>query len=110
MGGGIPLFRGRARNCRHVRYIFASASWRRTNEERGWRPLRRNRDAVRFARSVLEDPTVELPPAVTLDVGRIASRGWAVIETNPAWASGLYGCDPKAFCLYCNAPACRVIP
>jgi hypothetical protein len=29
-----------------------------------------------------------------VDVGRIPGKGWAIIETNPAWASGLYGCDP----------------
>jgi hypothetical protein len=28
-----------------------------------------------------------------IDVGIIPGKGWAVIETNPAWASGLYGCD-----------------
>jgi hypothetical protein len=37
-------------------------------------------------------PTV---PSV-IDVGRIPGKGWAIIETNPAWASGLYGCDPVA--------------
>jgi hypothetical protein len=36
------------------------------------------------------------PPLVpsVVDVGIIPGKGWAVIETNPAWASGLYGCDP----------------
>ena len=29
-----------------------------------------------------------------VDVGVIPGKGWAVVETNPAWASGLYGCDP----------------
>lgn len=29
-----------------------------------------------------------------IDIGLIDGRDWAVIETNPAWASGLYGCDP----------------
>jgi hypothetical protein len=33
---------------------------------------------------------------VVLDVGVIGERGWAVIETNAAWGSGIYGCDPKA--------------
>jgi hypothetical protein len=28
-----------------------------------------------------------------VDVGRVAGRGWAVVEANPAWGSGLYGCD-----------------
>lgn len=29
-----------------------------------------------------------------IDVGRIPGKGWAVIESNQCWASGLYGCDP----------------
>ncbi len=30
-----------------------------------------------------------------IDIGRIVGKdGWAIIESNPAWASGLYGCDP----------------
>jgi hypothetical protein len=53
-------------------------------------------EAVRFARAVLENTSVEMPSAVVLDVGHIAGRGWAVVEANPAWGSGLYGCDPKA--------------
>lgn len=30
-----------------------------------------------------------------VDVGRIKGKGWAIIETNQAWASGIYGCDPS---------------
>lgn len=36
-----------------------------------------------------------LMPSV-IDVGRIPGKGWAIIESNQAWASGLYGCDPGA--------------
>jgi hypothetical protein len=39
---------------------------------------------------------VPLPPAVVVDVGEILGRGWAVVEANPAWASGLCGVDPRA--------------
>jgi hypothetical protein len=49
-------------------------------------------DVVRSA--LLGDPAVEIPRAIALDVGRIAGRGWAVVELNEAWASGRYGCDP----------------
>jgi hypothetical protein len=52
--------------------------------------------AEAFAATVLADPAVDLPPAVVLDVGVIAARGWAVIEANAAWGAGLYGCDPTA--------------
>ncbi len=51
-------------------------------------------DAEGFARRVLGDPGVEFPRAVVLDVGVIAGRGWAVVEQNAAWGSGVYGCDP----------------
>lgn len=36
--------------------------------------------------------TIGRPSVV--DVGRIKDKGWAIIETNPVWASGIYGCDP----------------
>jgi hypothetical protein len=49
-----------------------------------------------FAARVLGDARVGVPPAVTLDVGIIAGRGWSVVEANAAWGSGLYGCDPAA--------------
>lgn len=52
--------------------------------------------ALAFAAIVLGDERVALPPAVALDIGRIAGRGWAVIEANAAWGAGLYGCDPEA--------------
>lgn len=50
-------------------------------------------DARRFAHSVLESPAVDCPPAFVLDVGSIAGRGWAVVEFNECWASGVYACD-----------------
>jgi hypothetical protein len=49
--------------------------------------------AEAFAAVVLADPAVALPPAVVVDVGVIAGRGWAVVEANAAWGSGIYGCD-----------------
>lgn len=33
-------------------------------------------------------------PNCVIDIGIIHDKGWAVIETNPIWASGIYGCDP----------------
>lgn len=51
--------------------------------------------AEAYIRAVLADLNVPLPPAVVVDIGRIAGRGWAIIEANAAWGSGLYGCDPE---------------
>lgn len=51
--------------------------------------------AFEFCTAVLNDPTVQVPPAMVVDVGKIVGKGWAVIEANPAWASGIYGCHPS---------------
>jgi hypothetical protein len=51
-------------------------------------------EAEHCIHSILLDHAVPLPPAVVVDIGRIAGRGWAIIEANAAWGSGLYGCDP----------------
>jgi hypothetical protein len=50
--------------------------------------------ALIFCNEFLSDSAIEFPPGLVLDVGIIAERGWAVLEANPAWASGIYGCDP----------------
>ena len=52
-------------------------------------------EAEAFARKVLSDPTVDVPNAAVMDVGVISGRGWAVVELNSAWGSGIYGCDPQ---------------
>ncbi|MBK9756018.1 MAG: ATP-grasp domain-containing protein [Nannocystis sp.] len=56
-------------------------------------------DEERDARACLERllrSEVALPPAVVIDVGEIAGRGWAIVEANAAWASGLCGVDAGA--------------
>jgi hypothetical protein len=50
--------------------------------------------AKEFAQSVLDE--AEVPNPTVLDVGVIEERGWAVVEANAPWSSGLYGCDPTA--------------
>jgi len=50
---------------------------------------------ARFAARVASDADVPARGGWVLDVGRIAGMGWAVVEANPAWGSGLYGCDPS---------------
>lgn len=49
-----------------------------------------------YAQAVCADNSVSLPPAVVVDIGLIEGRGWAVVEANAAWGSGIYGCDPDA--------------
>ena len=48
-----------------------------------------------FVEAILTDSRVDLPRTAVIDVGVIASRGWAVVEQNAAWGSGIYGCDPE---------------
>ena len=45
---------------------------------------------------LLAERSVALPPAFVVDVGLVEGRGWAVVEFNPAWCSGLLGADPAA--------------
>ena len=52
--------------------------------------------AKEICERVLASDSIELPAAIVLDVGVIESFGWAVIECNAAFASGIYGCDPVA--------------
>jgi hypothetical protein len=52
------------------------------------------KQAADFASGVLCDSRVSFPPAGVLDVGIIKDMGWAVVETNACWGSGIYGCDP----------------
>jgi hypothetical protein len=53
-------------------------------------------EATTSIRALLGDAEVALPPAVVVDVGRMTDRGWGVVEANPAWASGLCGCNPAS--------------
>src|SRR6185369_11596907 len=65
------------------------------DEDENWPVETASQDeASRFVTQLMEDKTVDLPPAFVLDVGKIKGRGWAVVEANPAWASGIYGCPP----------------
>ncbi len=66
----------------------ADGSWVASDEE--WQAARD------YYAQILAAPELDLAPAIVLDVGLIAGRGWAIIETNGAWGAGLYGCDPAA--------------
>jgi len=65
------------------------------DDDGGWPYLSdEEEEALSFANEVLCDASVELPPACTLDVGLSSGGEWSVIEANPCWGAGLYGCDP----------------
>lgn len=53
-------------------------------------------DAEKFAKYALGELGDNRPPAFTLDVGRNEITGeWLIVESNPAWSSGIYGADPS---------------
>lgn len=54
---------------------------------------RENKEAFEFCQKLIEECRENIPPAVVIDIGEIEGRGWAVVEANPCWASGIYGCD-----------------
>lgn len=55
-------------------------------------------EAEAYARRAVIALGAACPPAFTLDVGwDRATERWVVIEPNPLWSSGMYGCDPVAF-------------
>lgn len=49
--------------------------------------------ADEFVSGLLSDVRVAVPPGVVIDIGLIVGRGWAVVEANPAFGAGIYGCD-----------------
>jgi hypothetical protein len=48
-----------------------------------------------FCEQLFIRSAVSFPPAFVMDVGLIEDRGWAVVEFNPAWCSGVLGADPR---------------
>lgn len=54
-----------------------------------------HREACDFVADMLAGLTDDdLPPAAVLDVARLTSGRFVLLEANQAWGSGLYGCDP----------------
>ncbi|WP_353777026.1 ATP-grasp domain-containing protein [Winogradskyella sp. 3972H.M.0a.05] len=47
-----------------------------------------------FLSTFLSDSNIKLPKSVVIDIGFIPNKGWALIEANPVWSSGVYACDP----------------
>ena len=52
-------------------------------------------DVKSFVTTVLT-ANPDTPRAIVIDVGYIVEKGWAVVEANSAWGSGIYGCDPDS--------------
>ena len=52
--------------------------------------------AAEFAQQVASAAAARTPPAVVIDVGRLDTGRWAVVEANPAFGAGIYGADSAA--------------
>lgn len=72
-----------------------SSYWR--NNSFDTNPLSENEehDMFEFFNRFIQKYSSTLPNAVVLDFGIIKGQGWALIEANPAWCSGLYACDAE---------------
>jgi hypothetical protein len=81
------------------RRVVAASPYR--IEDEGWsRELFLHRaswhdEAAQFAAGVLAGlHDTDVPPACVLDIARLTDGRFAILETNTAWAAGLYGCEP----------------
>ncbi|PQA97150.1 hypothetical protein B0A69_03675 [Chryseobacterium shigense] len=72
-----------------------SSYWR--NDAFDMNPLseQEENDLFVFFDSFIRKYASTLPAAIVLDFGVIKEKGWALIEANPAWCSGLYACDAE---------------
>ena len=52
-------------------------------------------NAIALSDRLLSQSQGAFPPGFVVDVGMIEDRGWAVVEFNPAWCSGLLGANPR---------------
>jgi hypothetical protein len=48
---------------------------------------------IAFVNDLLRDDAVACAPGAVIDVGKFKKEEFAVIEANPAYASGVYGCE-----------------
>lgn len=72
---------------------FGRPVWRPYGQ--GGQQARIPQQVLTFCKQLLMLSRLLFPPAFVVDVGLIEDRGWAVVEFNPAWCSGLLGADPR---------------
>jgi ATP-grasp domain, R2K clade family 2 len=73
---------------------FGRPSWKPYPS--GSLPVRAPVSVQSFCRRLFSRSGISFPPAFVMDLGVIDDRGWAVVEFNPVWCSGLLGADPAA--------------
>jgi hypothetical protein len=66
-----------------------------TEEEDDWFAFSTEEaEVVLFLNEMLDDENVKTPSSLVIDIGYIENKGWAVIEANESWYSGIYACEP----------------
>lgn len=72
-----------------------SSYWRNDEFDTNQLSETEQKDLFEFFNKFMKQYSETLPKAIVLDFGIIKGKGWALIEANPAWCSGLYACDTE---------------
>ncbi|UKB85238.1 ATP-grasp domain-containing protein [Chryseobacterium sp. MEBOG06] len=72
-----------------------SSYWRNNTYDTDSLSEQEQKNMSSFFDSFIKKYSSTLPDAIVLDFGIIRGKGWALIEANPAWCSGLYSCDAE---------------
>ncbi|MCS4302339.1 ATP-grasp domain-containing protein [Chryseobacterium sp. BIGb0232] len=72
-----------------------SSYWRNNSFDTNSLSETEQKDMFGFFNNFMKQYSDTLPKAIVLDFGIIKGKGWALIEANPAWCSGLYACDAE---------------
>ncbi|WP_407845911.1 ATP-grasp domain-containing protein [Chryseobacterium sp. KCF3-3] len=72
-----------------------SSYWRNDTFDTTELSEKEKKEMFTFFESFIQKYSSTLPVAIVLDFGIIKEKGWALIEANPAWCSGLYACDAE---------------
>jgi hypothetical protein len=72
-----------------------SSYWRNNTFNTNLLSETEEKDMFEFFNDFIKQYSETLPKAIVLDFGIIKGKGWALIEANPSWCSGLYACNAE---------------
>lgn len=92
----------------HSPYLVEGESW---SPQLTWHKASFHEEAAQFVRQVLRQlDDDDVPPSCVLDVARLPTGKFVLLEVNTSWGAGLYGCDPTGVLqslLAANMPVSR---